>query len=60
MRMLYPADERLAHFSAESRAVVSEPLVALPGLWHEVPAGSALIVEKGSVQQRPFTPREPG
>jgi glutamine amidotransferase len=59
LRQLYPADERLAHFSAESRAVVSEPLVELPGLWHEVPAGSALVVEKGRVEQRPFVPRPP-
>jgi glutamine amidotransferase len=31
--------------------------VALPGLWHEVPAGSALVVEKGGVDQLAFTPR---
>jgi predicted glutamine amidotransferase len=60
LRMLYPAEERFAHFSAESRAVVSEPLAALPGLWHEVPAGSAVVVEKGTFQQLPFTPRPPG
>ena len=60
LRLLYPADERYAHFFADSRAVVSEPLVALPGLWHEVPAGSALTVEKGRVHQVPFTPRPPG
>ncbi len=60
LRALYPAEERFAHFSAESRVVVSEPLVALPGLWHEVPAGSAMIVEEGGVEQLPFTPRPPG
>jgi glutamine amidotransferase len=60
LRLLYPADERFAHFSAEARVVVSEPLVALPGLWEEVPAGSAMIVEKGRVEQLPFTPRPPG
>jgi predicted glutamine amidotransferase len=59
LRQLYPAEERFAHFGPEARAVVSEPLVALPGLWHEVPAGSALTVEKGRVQQCPFRPREP-
>ena len=59
LRELYPARERFAHFSAEARAVVSEPLAALPGLWHEVPAGSALTVQKGRVDQVPFTPRPP-
>jgi glutamine amidotransferase len=59
LRLLYPADERFAHFSAESRAVVSEPLVELPGLWHEIAAGSAMIVEKGRVETFPFTPRSP-
>jgi predicted glutamine amidotransferase len=59
LRQLYPAEDRFEHFSAESRVVVSEPLVALPGLWHEVPAGSALIVEKGRVDEVPFTPRSP-
>jgi predicted glutamine amidotransferase len=59
LRQLYPAKERFAHFSAGARAVVSEPLVALPGLWHEVPAGSAIIVDKGGVEQRAFTPRPP-
>ena len=59
LRQLYPADERFAHFGPEARAVVSEPLVALPGLWHEVPSGSALTVEKGRVQQSPFRPRQP-
>src|SRR5436305_14890650 len=47
LRRLYPEEERLAHFSAESRVVVSEPLAALPGLWHEVPAGSAMVVATG-------------
>ena len=59
LRQLYPAEERFAHFGPEARAVVSEPLVALPGLWHEVPAGSALTVEKGRVNLAPFTPRPP-
>lgn len=59
VRQLYPASERLAHFPAEARVVVSEPLVELPGLWHEVPAGSAIIVDKGKVEQLPFTPHHP-
>jgi glutamine amidotransferase len=39
--------------------VVSAPLVELPGLWHEVPAGSALKVENGRAEQLTFTPRPP-
>jgi len=60
LRLLYPTEERFAHLSPEARVVVSEPLVALPGLWHEVPAGTALVVEKGGVEQLPFRPRRPG
>jgi predicted glutamine amidotransferase len=60
LRLLYPAEERFAHFSSDARVVVSEPLVALPGVWHEVPDGSAMVVEKGQVDQLPFRPRPPG
>src|SRR5215207_5392425 len=38
-----PDDERIRRFSDEARAVVSEPLGDLPGLWHEVPAGTAIV-----------------
>jgi len=57
IRELYPENERLAHFGADSRVVVSEPLAPLPGLWHEIPAGSALVVGKGLAEQVPFRPR---
>ena len=57
IRELYPENERLAHFGADSRVVVSEPLAPLPGLWHEIPAGSALVVGKGAAEQVPFRPR---
>ena len=58
LRMLYPENERLAHFSDGARAVVSEPLVDLPGMWREVPGGSALIVGD-DIEQRPFQPIQP-
>lgn len=48
------AEERFAHFGPEVRAVVSEPLVALPGLWHEVPAGSGTHGGEGPGQPGPF------
>jgi len=57
IRELYPENERLAHFGADSRVVVSEPLALLPGLWHEIPAGSALVVGKGAAEQVPFRPQ---
>ena len=57
LRRLYPADERFTRFSGDARVVVSEPLVALPGAWHEVPAGAAIVIEKGRLDQVPFRPR---
>jgi predicted glutamine amidotransferase len=57
IRTLYPDDERFARFSDEARAVVSEPLGDLPGVWHEVPAGSALVVQAGEDEHVDFTPR---
>ena len=59
LRRLYPVGERFAPFGPGARVVVSEPLVALTGLRHEVPAGSALTVEEGRVDLVPFTPRRP-
>jgi predicted glutamine amidotransferase len=53
---LYPDDERFAIFSEESRVIVSEPLGDLPGIWREVPAGSALIVQPGEDFEVPFRP----
>ncbi len=38
------------------RVVVSEPLVDLPGAWHEVPESTGLVITDGSVEQRPFVP----
>ena len=58
VRLLYPESERFAHLSDNARVVVSEPLAALPGLWREVPASTALIVGD-TLQERPFVPRVP-
>jgi predicted glutamine amidotransferase len=55
VRQLYPEVERLAHFPGRARVVVSEPLVALPGLWNEVTPGSALIIGD-EVEEREFRP----
>jgi predicted glutamine amidotransferase len=59
VRLLYPDDERFRHISDEARAVVSEPLGDLPGVWHEVPPSSALVVQPGADEQLPFSPRRP-
>ncbi len=59
VRELYPEDARLGHLSDEARAVVSEPLGDLPGVWREVPPSSALIVQPGADEQITFTPRSP-
>ena len=55
VRMLYPENERLAHFGAAARVVVSEPLADLPGLWREVPAGTALVIGD-DIDERTFAP----
>jgi predicted glutamine amidotransferase len=56
LRLLHPEAERLSHYSDDARLVVSEPLVALPGAWREVPPGSALVVDGVDVHEVPFTP----
>ena len=58
LRALYPSSERFAHFPDNARAVVSEPLVDLPGVWREVPVATALVVDE-TVQELPFSPRRP-
>jgi len=56
IRAMYPDDERFAGFSDEARAVVSEPLGDLPGVWEEVPPGSAVIVQPGEDARLSFSP----
>jgi predicted glutamine amidotransferase len=58
VRMLYPDNEPLMHFGGDARVVVSEPLTDLPGLWREVPAGTALIVGK-DIEEQAFEPISP-
>ena len=58
VRMLYPDNERLEHFGDDARVVVSEPLTHLPGMWREVPAGTALIIGT-DIEERAFDPINP-
>ena len=62
IRLLYPEAERLAHFPVDAHVVVSEPLVGLPGVWREVPAGTALVVDRNTgerLDEQPFRPEPP-
>jgi predicted glutamine amidotransferase len=57
IRQLHAENPRLQALRDEDRVVVSEPLVDLPGAWHEFPESSALTVQRGGEhEQRPFKP----
>lgn len=54
---LYPDDTRLARLLPGDRLIVSEPFSDLPGVWHEIPANSAVTLEHGgALDSRPFVP----
>jgi glutamine amidotransferase len=57
IRSLYPDNERFQRLRDEDRIVLSEPLVDLPGLWDEIPEGTAIVVQPGPDERRPFRPR---
>jgi predicted glutamine amidotransferase len=59
LKRLYPNVPEIQALSDEARAIVSEPLQALPGTWHEVPPGTALIIQPGDDEELPFRPRAP-
>jgi predicted glutamine amidotransferase len=59
LQRLHPANKRLQRLHEGDRVVVSEPLVDLPGAWHEVAESTALVVVGGAVEQRPFEPAQP-
>jgi glutamine amidotransferase len=57
VRQLHPERRRLQELSDETRIVVSEPLVDLPGAWTEVPESSYGVVQAGDDELHPFQPR---
>src|SRR3954462_848358 len=57
IRRLYPDNERFQRLRDEDRIVLSEPLVDLPGLWDEIPESTAIVVQPGPDERRPFRPR---
>src|SRR6185503_18877943 len=59
IRALHPDNERLQRMTSEDRIVVSEPVSDLPGAWREVPESTALIIQRGPDEQKPFRPRPP-
>jgi predicted glutamine amidotransferase len=57
VRELYPERPRLQEVSDETRIIVSEPLVDLPGAWNEVPESSYGLVCEGEDELHAFRPR---
>ncbi len=57
LKELYPESAELQSLSDETRVVVSEPLGDLPGAWQEVPESHVGIVEPGTDELKPFSPR---
>lgn len=59
LRRMYPDNELLTKLGPSSRLIVSEPLGDLPGVWHEVPESSCVVVHAGRDEFFPFTPVAP-
>jgi glutamine amidotransferase len=57
VQRLHPDNARIQALSEEDRAVVSEPLEELPGLWREVAASTAIVVQPGADEEVAFRPR---
>ena len=53
LQAIYP---HLEDFSADARVIVSEPLGELKEAWEEIPESTAVIVDGGAVEIRPFAP----
>lgn len=54
LRKLYPDIPRFKSVAEETRMVVSEPFVDLPGAWNEIPESTYGIVANGETQLYPF------
>ena len=59
LRKLHPDNPRLQNFTDEDRIVVSEPPGDLPGAWLAIPESTALIIQPGADERRPFPPQWP-
>jgi predicted glutamine amidotransferase len=57
IRHLHPENPRFQRLSPDDRLIVSEPFADLPGVWHEIPPGTAVTVRQGGVlEHQPFRP----
>jgi predicted glutamine amidotransferase len=56
VREMYPERPRLQEASDETRIIVSEPIVDLPGAWNEVRESSYGVVRDGEDELHPFRP----
>jgi predicted glutamine amidotransferase len=56
VREMYPERPRLQEASDETRIIVSEPIVDLPGAWNEVPESSYGVVRDGEDELNEFRP----
>jgi glutamine amidotransferase len=57
IRHLHPENPRFQRLTADDRVIVSEPFSDLPGVWQEIPPGTAVTVQRGGVlEERPFSP----
>lgn len=56
LRKLYPDIPRFKTVSDETRMVVSEPFVDLPGAWQEVPQSTWGVIQEGDDESHAFQP----
>jgi glutamine amidotransferase len=56
LRKLYPDVPRFQQVSDETRMVVSEPFVDLPGAWQEVPESTWGVIQEGEDEVHVFAP----
>lgn len=57
LRKLYPDIPRFATVSEETRMVVSEPFIDLPGAWNEIGEATYGVIKQGRDELHPFRPR---
>ncbi len=59
IKKLYPDLKGAQEISPHARAVVSEPVADLEGIWKPVSESSMIVVENGEVTSMPFNPKMP-
>ena len=59
VRAMYPDEERYAMFSDDARAIVSEPLGDLPGVWREVRSAPRWSSSRAATRSSRSSPRCP-